>query len=78
MSAGWIALVQWPAMAATIIASWLVASNSKGKRNVGFWVFMLSNVLWVLWGVHDHAYALVVMQLALAAMNIRGLFKTKE
>jgi hypothetical protein len=32
----------------------------------------LSNVLWVTWGLHAHAYALVTLQFCLAAMNIRG------
>jgi len=78
MNAEWVALVQWPAMAVTVLASWLVGSNQKGRRNAGFWIFLLSNVLWILWGWHDHAYALIVLQLLLAAMNIRGMFKTTE
>lgn len=65
-------LVQWPAMAVTVIASWFVASGRSGRRRVGFWVFLLSNVLWVVWGAHAHAYALIVLQLCLALMNIRG------
>jgi hypothetical protein len=69
-------LVQWPAMAATIAASWLVASRSQRRRRIGFWCFLLSNVLWVLWGVHDEAYALIALQFALAALNIRGARKT--
>ncbi len=77
MSANWLDLVQWPAMAATILAAWLVASNRKTRRNIGFWVFLLSNALWVVWGVHDRAYALIALQIALAALNIRGVFKTE-
>jgi hypothetical protein len=30
-------------------------------------------VLWVAWGWHDKAYALIMLQFALAAMNIRGM-----
>jgi hypothetical protein len=30
-------------------------------------------VLWVAWGWHDGAWALVALQFALAAMNIRGM-----
>ena len=30
---------------------------------------------WVLWGLHDHAYALVGLQFCLAAINIRGVYK---
>jgi len=68
-------LVQWPAMAATVAAAWLVASRRARRRVVGFWCFLLSNMLWVLWGWHDHAYALVGLQFCLAAMNIRGVYK---
>lgn len=68
--------VQWPAMAVTIAASWLVASKSESRRNIGFWVFLVSNVLWVVWGVHAGATALIALQVGLAAMNIRGAMKT--
>lgn len=70
-------LLQWPAMAITVLAAWLVASRSARKRAVGFWCFIGSNVLWVAWGLHDHAYALVGLQFCLAAMNIRGVYKNE-
>ena len=62
-------------MIVTVIAAWLVASQAKRRREVGFGVFLLSNVLWIVWGWHDHAYALIALQLALAALNIRGAYK---
>jgi len=71
-----IDLLQWPAMLVTVAASWLVASSQKGRRNLGFWVFLASNVLWIVWGWSTQAWALVLLQLALAAMNIRGASKT--
>ncbi len=74
----WIDLVQWPAMAASLLAAWLVASNQQNRRNIGFWVFLGSNVLWTLWGVHDGAWALIALQVALAALNIRGVAKTED
>jgi len=43
----------------------------------GFWIFLASNALWVAWGVHDHAYALVGLQFFLAALNIRGVYKNE-
>ena len=70
-----IDLVQWPAMILTAAAAWLVGSLSKIKRNVGFWVFLASNILWVIWGVYAHAYALVVLQVVLAVLNLRGVQK---
>jgi hypothetical protein len=70
-----IDLLQWPAMMVTIVAAWLVASQVKRRRNIGFWWFLLSNVLWVIWGWHARAYALIALQLSLAFLNIRGAFK---
>jgi Zn-dependent metalloprotease len=70
-------LLQWPAMVATVVAAWLVASRSAHKRAAGFWVFLLSNVLWVVWGFHDHAYALIALQVCLAALNMRGVRKNE-
>jgi len=67
-----IDLVQWPAMIVTIAASWYVASTRRERRSVGFWLFLLSNVLWVIWGIHARAYALVALQVCLAVMNVRG------
>jgi len=69
--------LQWPAMLITLVASWLVASRSKGHRNAGFWVFLLSNVLWIVWGVQSQSWALVTLQVGLMAMNIRGARKTE-
>ena len=67
--------LQWPAMIITVFAAWLIGSQSKRKRMVGFWFFLLSNALWIVWGWHDHAYALIILQIALAALNIRGAYK---
>lgn len=73
----WIDLTQWPAMAVTLFAAWLVASQRKMKRNWGFWLFLLSNLLWIVWGFHAGAYALIVLQFGLAALNIRGAVKNQ-
>lgn len=67
--------LQWPAMAITVVAAWFVAATHQWKRNLGFWLFLLSNVGWVVWGVHTNAYALIALQVCLAALNIRGAVK---
>ncbi len=69
----WLDLLQWPAMLVSITAAWLVASSEKRRRSAGFWVFLVSNVLWIAWGAVSAAWALIVLQVALAAMNIRGV-----
>lgn len=70
-----IDLLQWPAMLATVIAAWLIASLSLRRRMIGFWCFILSNVLWTIWGWHTGAWALIVLQVCLAILNIRGARK---
>ena len=30
--------LQWPAMIVTVVAAWLVASQAKRRRKIGFWV----------------------------------------
>jgi len=70
--------VQWPAMIITVVAAWFITSQSKLKREIGFWCFLFSNVLWVVWGWQDEAYALVALQIALAGLNIRGALKNDQ
>jgi hypothetical protein len=72
-----IDLLQWPAMVVTIAAACLIGSSHRGRRNLGFWIFLLSNVLWIVWALHIEAPALVAMQVCLATMNIRGAVKTE-
>lgn len=69
----WLDWMQWPAMVVTVAAAWLVGSQRPWRRTAGFWCFLLSNVLWVVWGWYAAAWALIVLQVALAAMNIRGV-----
>jgi hypothetical protein len=70
-------LVQWPAMMVTVLAAWLVASKRQRRRNWGFWFYLTSNVLWIIWGWHAHAWALIVLQVALVLMNFRGVSKNE-
>ena len=65
-------------MVASVVAAWLVASSRDKKRGWGFWIFLLSNVLWVAWGIHANAYALIALQVCLAALNIRGVKTTSD
>lgn len=65
-------------MMVTVVAAWFVASSRKDRRQMGFWLFLLSNVLWVVWGIHARAYALIVLQLCLAVMNIRGEMRNSQ
>ena len=65
-------------MALTLAASWWVASSNSKRRNLGFWLFLASNILWAAWGIHARAYALVLLQVGLFALNVRGMRKTDD
>lgn len=69
--------VQWPALVITLIAAWLVGAQDKKRRSLGFWCFVASNVLWVVWGWHADAYALIALQLGLFVLNLRGVSKNE-
>jgi hypothetical protein len=71
-------LIQWPAMVASVVAAWLVGAQSKGRRKSGFWWFLASNVLWIAWGWHTRAWALIALQFALVTLNIRGARKNES
>jgi hypothetical protein len=68
-------LLQWPAMLVTLMVAWLLASSSERRRNVEFWVFLRSNLLWIVWGWHVQALAAIALQVCLAALNSRGAMK---
>ena len=70
-----LSLVQWPAMIVTVGGAWLTGSKTEGRRKYGFWLLLLSNVLWVLWAFHVSAWAVIVLQLFLVVVNVRGARK---
>lgn len=73
-----IDFLQWPAMAVTLAAAFLVGARHARRRIFGFYTFILSNALWIVWGVHDGAWALITLQLGLLAMNVRAIFRNHK
>lgn len=65
-------------MIATVLAAWLIGSLKPRRRSTGFFCFLLSNLLWVIWGWHVAAYALITLQVCLAVLNIRGVRKNER
>lgn len=74
----WIELLEWPAMAVTVLAAWCIGSHRPRRRMVGFCCFIASNVLWSVWGWQAEAWALIVLQVVLFLMNLRGWRKNKN
>jgi len=59
-------------MLVTLAAAWGAASSREERRRAGFWLFLVSNVLWTAWGWYARAWAVVLLQVCLAVMNVRG------
>ncbi|MGH8685668.1 MAG: hypothetical protein ACREUM_10005 [Nitrosospira sp.] len=74
----YFSLLQWPAMVVNILSVWLLTSQSKDKRHWGFLLSLVSNLLWVIWGWHAQAFAVLGLQIALATLNLRGVRKTES
>lgn len=72
-----LSLLEWPAMAITLAAAWLIASKDAKKRIWAFWMLIVGNVLWIGWGWGDAAYALIALNAGLMALNIRGILKNE-
>jgi hypothetical protein len=73
-----IDFLQWPAMAVTLAATFLVGARHARRRIFGFYTFIASNILWIVWGVHDQAWALIALQVGLLAMNVRAIFRNHK
>jgi hypothetical protein len=73
-----IDLLQWPAMAVTLCAAFLVGARHARRRVLGFYTFIASNLLWIVWGVHDDAWALIALQAGLCAMNVRAIVRNHK
>jgi hypothetical protein len=65
-------------MAVTLLSTWLLTAQGKEWRHWGFWGLLLSNIIWIAWGWNERAYALVLLQFGLAALNIYGAVKTND
>ena len=73
----YMSLLQWPAMVVNVLSVWLLTFPSKRIRHGGFFLSLFSNTLWVAWGWHAPAFAVIGLQIALTALNIRGVTKTE-
>ena len=72
------ALLEWPAMAISLAAAWLMASRKADKRVLAFWLLTAGNVLWIAWGWGTEAWALIALNLGLMGLNIRGILKNED
>ena len=51
--------------------------HQQGRFLLILWLFIGSNVLWIVWGVSEGAWALILLQVGLFVLNIRGARKNE-
>jgi hypothetical protein len=44
------------------------------KKIYGFYITFTAEALWVIWGIMNHSWAVVVMSLCIMAMYIRSIY----
>jgi hypothetical protein len=72
-----LGLLEWPAMAISLIAAWWMGSQKAKKRIVAFWLLIVGNLLWIAWGWGADAWALIALQVGLIVLNLRGIMKNE-
>ncbi len=73
-----LAMLEWPAMAISLVAAYLLGSIHATKRIVAFVMLIIGNLMWIGWGWGDEAWALIALNVGLLALNVRGIFKNEE
>lgn len=70
-------VLQWPALAVTVAALWLVATDLS-RRPWGYSLALVASALWAAWAWHAGAWALAVLQVLLAGGALRGIARTRS
>lgn len=73
-----LALLEWPAMAISLVAAYLLGSIHPKKRILAFVMLIIGNLMWIGWGWGNDAKALIALNAGLMALNVRGIFKNEE
>jgi hypothetical protein len=74
----WLAWMEWPAMAVSLLAAWMIASKNPQQRVRAFILLIVGNLLWIGWGWGDTAWALIALNVGLMALNVRGILKNED
>lgn len=68
-------LIEWVAAAFGILGAGLLAINQPTISGYGFVAFLLSNALWIGWGLRQRAYGLLTMQAGFTITSVLGIYR---
>ncbi len=69
--------LEWGATLVSLAGAWLTASSSQRSRKLGFGAFLVSNVMWAVWGATMGVWGLVTMQVLFLGTSVRGLISNR-
>lgn len=67
--------MEWLGAATGLLGAWLVAANVASMSGYGFLAFLASNVCWVVYGVKQRAWGLVVQQVGFTGSSLLGIYR---
>ena len=71
-------LSQYPALLTGILGAILVAGNSSRKRYWGFAIWIISDILWALFGISSNAPGLIIMQFIFIFTSTMGMRNNRK
>ena len=71
-----MSIIEWSAAAVALLGAWLLGYRPSVLRLAGWVCFLISNVLWGLWGLSVGAVPLVIMQGFFLITSVRGIHAT--
>lgn len=65
--------IEWAACLAGLLGAGLLAMNDSNISRWGFVAFLVSNLLWIIYGLDHKAYSLIVMQVGFTITSTVGI-----
>jgi hypothetical protein len=69
--------LQWTATALALVGAWLTGDHLPFHRVIGFVLYILSDVLWIIWGVKNKKplpWGFITMYSVFTFLSARGVW----
>lgn len=77
MNPQYVDVLQWLGAISSMIGALLVASPYAHIRRKGFFIWLVSNQLLIMWALITHAWGIALMQVFFLATSYRGWYNNK-
>ncbi len=70
--------LQWPGMAFGLVGAIFVSGRDERARFIGFALWIVSNLCWIVWSLDAKAWGLLAMQVPFCATSALGCWNNRE